>query len=32
MSVKVAYKNYGDLHLFKLTEENFVGRTLTVSE
>uniref|UniRef100_A0A8B9ETJ0 Complement C5 n=1 Tax=Anser cygnoides TaxID=8845 RepID=A0A8B9ETJ0_ANSCY len=30
MSVKVAYKNYGDLHLFKLTEENFVGRTLTV--
>uniref|UniRef100_A0A8C3CRX8 Complement C5 n=1 Tax=Cairina moschata TaxID=8855 RepID=A0A8C3CRX8_CAIMO len=29
MSVKVAYKNYGDLHLFKLTEENFVGRTLT---
>uniref|UniRef100_A0A8C3K1X0 Complement C5 n=1 Tax=Calidris pygmaea TaxID=425635 RepID=A0A8C3K1X0_9CHAR len=32
MSVKVAYKNYGDLNLFKLTEDNFVGRTLTVSE
>uniref|UniRef100_A0A8C3K310 Complement C5 n=1 Tax=Calidris pygmaea TaxID=425635 RepID=A0A8C3K310_9CHAR len=30
MSVKVAYKNYGDLNLFKLTEDNFVGRTLTV--
>uniref|UniRef100_A0A8B9PEZ1 Complement C5 n=1 Tax=Apteryx owenii TaxID=8824 RepID=A0A8B9PEZ1_APTOW len=30
MSVKVAYKNYGDLHLFKLTEDNFVGRTVTV--
>uniref|UniRef100_A0A8B9P400 Complement C5 n=1 Tax=Apteryx owenii TaxID=8824 RepID=A0A8B9P400_APTOW len=29
MSVKVAYKNYGDLHLFKLTEDNFVGRTVT---
>ncbi|XP_075295627.1 complement C5 isoform X3 [Opisthocomus hoazin] len=30
MNVKVAYKNYGDLHLFKLTEDNFVGRTVTV--
>ncbi|KAM6399815.1 complement C5 [Rhynochetos jubatus] len=30
MNVKVAYKNYGDLHLFKLTEDNFVGRTMTV--
>ncbi|OPJ67640.1 complement C5 [Patagioenas fasciata monilis] len=30
MSVKVAYKNHGNLHLFKLTEDNFVGRTLTV--
>uniref|UniRef100_A0A8C4K4A4 Complement C5 n=1 Tax=Dromaius novaehollandiae TaxID=8790 RepID=A0A8C4K4A4_DRONO len=31
MSVKVAYKHYGDLHLFKLTEDNFVGRTVTPS-
>uniref|UniRef100_A0A669Q5Y8 Complement C5 n=1 Tax=Phasianus colchicus TaxID=9054 RepID=A0A669Q5Y8_PHACC len=30
MGVKVAYKNHGDLHLFKLTEDNFVGRTMTV--
>ncbi|XP_049689315.1 complement C5 isoform X1 [Accipiter gentilis] len=30
MNVKVAYKNYGDLNVFKLTEDNFVGRTLTV--
>ncbi|XP_010115949.1 PREDICTED: complement C5 [Chlamydotis macqueenii] len=30
MNVKVAYKNYGDLHLFELTEDNFVGRTVTV--
>uniref|UniRef100_A0A8C0BI67 Complement C5 n=1 Tax=Buteo japonicus TaxID=224669 RepID=A0A8C0BI67_9AVES len=30
MNVKVAYKNYGDLHVFKLTEDNFVGRTVTV--
>ncbi|NXE19189.1 CO5 protein, partial [Ardeotis kori] len=30
MDVKVAYKNYGDLHLFKLTKDNFVGRTMTV--
>ncbi|NXN37137.1 CO5 protein, partial [Rhinoptilus africanus] len=30
MNVKVAYKNYGDLDLFKLTEDNFVGRTMTV--
>ncbi|KAK2515028.1 hypothetical protein Q9233_014640 [Columba guinea] len=30
MSVKVAYKNHGNLHLFKLTEDNFVGRTLMV--
>ncbi|XP_021269757.1 complement C5 isoform X1 [Numida meleagris] len=30
MGVKVAYRNHGDLHLFKLTEDNFVGRTVTV--
>ncbi|NXV12344.1 CO5 protein, partial [Cepphus grylle] len=30
MNVKVTYKNHGDLHLFKLTEDNFVGRTITV--
>ncbi|XP_075572529.1 complement C5 isoform X1 [Pelecanus crispus] len=30
MDVKVAYKKYGDLHLFKLTEDNFVGRATTV--
>ncbi|KFP32463.1 Complement C5, partial [Colius striatus] len=30
MNVKVAYKNHGDLHVFKLTEDNFVGRTMTV--
>ncbi|KFO99132.1 Complement C5, partial [Calypte anna] len=30
MSVKVAYKNHGNLQLFKLTEDNFVGRTVTV--
>uniref|UniRef100_A0A8C8A813 Complement C5 n=1 Tax=Otus sunia TaxID=257818 RepID=A0A8C8A813_9STRI len=30
MDVKVAYKNYGDLQVFKLTEDNFVGRTMTV--
>ncbi|XP_010292753.1 PREDICTED: complement C5 [Phaethon lepturus] len=30
MNVKVAYKNYGDLQLFKLTEDNFVGRTMTI--
>ncbi|NXG77443.1 CO5 protein, partial [Baryphthengus martii] len=30
MSVKVAYKNHGDLHVFKLTEDNFVGRTMAV--
>ncbi|KAM6316161.1 complement C5 [Podargus strigoides] len=30
MNVKVAYKNHGDLQLLKLTEDNFVGRTMTV--
>ncbi|XP_040461321.1 complement C5 [Falco naumanni] len=30
MSVKIAYKNYGDLHVLKLTEDNFVGRTMTI--
>ncbi|OXB76367.1 UNVERIFIED_CONTAM: hypothetical protein H355_006778 [Colinus virginianus] len=30
MGVKVAYRNHGDLHLFKLTEDNFVGRAVTV--
>uniref|UniRef100_A0A8C2Y9Q5 Complement C5 n=1 Tax=Coturnix japonica TaxID=93934 RepID=A0A8C2Y9Q5_COTJA len=30
MGVKVAYRNHGDLHLFKLTEDNFVGRALAV--
>uniref|UniRef100_A0A8C0EEB8 Complement C5 n=1 Tax=Bubo bubo TaxID=30461 RepID=A0A8C0EEB8_BUBBB len=30
MDVKVTYKNYGDLQVFKLTEDNFVGRTMTV--
>ncbi|NWY61327.1 CO5 protein, partial [Chionis minor] len=30
MDVKVAYKNYGDLKIFKLSEDNFVGRTITV--
>ncbi|NWS73130.1 CO5 protein, partial [Crotophaga sulcirostris] len=30
MSVKVAYKNIGNINLFKLTEDNFVGRTMTV--
>ncbi|NXD75053.1 CO5 protein, partial [Halcyon senegalensis] len=30
MNVKVAYKNHGDLQVFKLTEDNFVGRTMTV--
>ncbi|XP_042734829.1 complement C5 [Lagopus leucura] len=30
MGVKVSYKNHGELHLFKLTEDNFVGRTVTV--
>ncbi|NXY54795.1 CO5 protein, partial [Callaeas wilsoni] len=29
MDVKVAYKNSGPLNLFKLTEDNFVGRTMT---
>ncbi|NXU64132.1 CO5 protein, partial [Horornis vulcanius] len=29
MDVKVTYKNGGPLNLFKLTEENFVGRTVT---
>ncbi|NWX16425.1 CO5 protein, partial [Aegotheles bennettii] len=30
MSVKVAYKNHGFLQLFQLTEDNFVGRTMTI--
>ncbi|XP_072208870.1 complement C5 isoform X1 [Excalfactoria chinensis] len=30
MGVKVAYRNHGDLHLFKLTEDNFVGRAMAV--
>ncbi|KYO23447.1 hypothetical protein Y1Q_0005805 [Alligator mississippiensis] len=30
MNVKVAYKNHGDLHLYKLTEQNFIGRPVTV--
>uniref|UniRef100_A0A8C3GX20 Complement C5 n=1 Tax=Corvus moneduloides TaxID=1196302 RepID=A0A8C3GX20_CORMO len=30
MDVKVSYKNGGSLNLFKLTENNFVGRTVTV--
>ncbi|NXE36206.1 CO5 protein, partial [Ptilorrhoa leucosticta] len=29
MDVKVSYKNGGPLNLFKLTEDNFVGRTVT---
>ncbi|KAI1232200.1 hypothetical protein IHE44_0007266 [Lamprotornis superbus] len=29
MDVKVSYKNGGPLKLFKLTEDNFVGRTMT---
>lgn len=32
MNVKVAYKNHGELNVFKLTEDNFVGRTMTVSK
>uniref|UniRef100_A0A8D2PIM5 Complement C5 n=1 Tax=Zosterops lateralis melanops TaxID=1220523 RepID=A0A8D2PIM5_ZOSLA len=31
MDVKVAYKNGGPLNLFKLREDNFVGRTVTAS-
>ncbi|NXS53036.1 CO5 protein, partial [Brachypteracias leptosomus] len=30
MSVKVAYKNHGDLRVLRLTEQNFVGRTVPV--
>ncbi|XP_054249289.1 complement C5 [Indicator indicator] len=30
MHVKVAYKNHGDLQVFRLTEDNFVGGTMTV--
>ncbi|KAM9218014.1 complement C5 [Leptosomus discolor] len=30
MNVKVAYKNHGNLNVFKLTEDSFVGRTVTV--
>ncbi|XP_074702370.1 complement C5 isoform X2 [Strix aluco] len=30
MDVKVAYKNHGNLQVFKLTEDNFVGRSMTV--
>ncbi|NXS09957.1 CO5 protein, partial [Neodrepanis coruscans] len=29
MDVKVSYKNNGPLNIFKLTEDNFVGRTMT---
>ncbi|NWR45586.1 CO5 protein, partial [Regulus satrapa] len=29
MDVKISYKNGGALNLFKLTEDNFVGRTMT---
>ncbi|NXM65815.1 CO5 protein, partial [Serilophus lunatus] len=29
MDVKVSYKNSGPLNIFKLTENNFVGRTMT---
>uniref|UniRef100_A0A8D2N1R1 Complement C5 n=1 Tax=Zonotrichia albicollis TaxID=44394 RepID=A0A8D2N1R1_ZONAL len=32
MDVKVTYKNGGALNLFKLTEDNFVGRTMTVND
>uniref|UniRef100_A0A803VQQ0 Complement C5 n=1 Tax=Ficedula albicollis TaxID=59894 RepID=A0A803VQQ0_FICAL len=32
MDVKVSYKNGGPLNLFKLTEDNFVGRTMTVND
>uniref|UniRef100_A0A8C5UFS0 Complement C5 n=1 Tax=Malurus cyaneus samueli TaxID=2593467 RepID=A0A8C5UFS0_9PASS len=31
MDVKVSYKNNGPLKLFKLTEDNFVGRVIEVS-
>ncbi|NXL30452.1 CO5 protein, partial [Glaucidium brasilianum] len=30
MDVKVTYKNHGNLQVFKLTEDNFLGRTMTV--
>ncbi|XP_043386278.1 complement C5 isoform X2 [Chelonia mydas] len=30
MDVKVAYRNYGDLQHYKLTEENYIGGTLEV--
>ncbi|XP_008945836.1 PREDICTED: complement C5, partial [Merops nubicus] len=30
MSVKVAYKNHGDIQTFQLTEDHFVGRTLPI--
>ncbi|XP_009997244.1 PREDICTED: complement C5 [Chaetura pelagica] len=30
MSVKVSYKSHGNLQLLTLTEDNFVGRTVTV--
>ncbi|NWJ04718.1 CO5 protein, partial [Crypturellus undulatus] len=29
MNVKIAYKHNGDLNAFKLTEDNFVGKTVT---
>uniref|UniRef100_A0A8C9L3P6 Complement C5 n=1 Tax=Serinus canaria TaxID=9135 RepID=A0A8C9L3P6_SERCA len=32
MDVKVSYKNSGPLNLFKLTEDNFVGRTMAVND
>uniref|UniRef100_A0A8C8RFZ9 Complement C5 n=1 Tax=Pelusios castaneus TaxID=367368 RepID=A0A8C8RFZ9_9SAUR len=31
MDVKVAYKNYGDIQHYKLTEENYLARPLNVS-
>ncbi|NWR84970.1 CO5 protein, partial [Furnarius figulus] len=30
MTVKVSYKNNGPLNVFKLTEDNFVGRAMTI--
>uniref|UniRef100_A0A8C3HDF8 Complement C5 n=1 Tax=Chrysemys picta bellii TaxID=8478 RepID=A0A8C3HDF8_CHRPI len=30
MDVKVAYKNYGDIRHYKLTEENYIARTVEV--
>uniref|UniRef100_A0A8C3P340 Complement C5 n=1 Tax=Chrysemys picta bellii TaxID=8478 RepID=A0A8C3P340_CHRPI len=30
MDVKVAYKNYGDIRHYKLTEENYIARTVEI--